>query len=251
MKRLFTVGAAFCGGSAVTVLALPHLIASGSYQLTGRPATPEELGRAGWTILHSTAAAFPEQPTEAWRHGAMQLLHGWATVYPCRPCALHMREYIVDNPPDLSSRVGFSKWLLDFHNAVNVIRRQPIAVGDPIEVYGYPGLDTDDDLEESPLPPLVPPSALRQATPPVVERPWSKVYLPSVDDWDEGITRPPRSTQIPAHTVVSGASVPSPGTAPPQAVEGAQRASIEDRMAAMLAKCAHWCPKERKGHASV
>ena len=43
----------------------------------GGPVTREELGRATWTLLHTLAAQFPENPTRQQRKDATQLVGSW------------------------------------------------------------------------------------------------------------------------------------------------------------------------------
>ena len=50
------------------------------------PVDRDELGRATWALLHTTAAYFPETPSAADRAGAADLVRGLAASYPCEHC---------------------------------------------------------------------------------------------------------------------------------------------------------------------
>ena len=83
------------------------------------PADVEQLGRATWTFLHTTAAYYPDQPTPNQRANMLGLLHALPALYPCSHCASHLAGNMKDHPPDVSGRVGLSRWLCERHNDVN------------------------------------------------------------------------------------------------------------------------------------
>ncbi|KAG6890085.1 hypothetical protein C0995_012034 [Termitomyces sp. Mi166 len=83
------------------------------------PPDVEQLGRATWTFLHTTAAYYPKRPTPTQRANMLMLLRSLPLLYPCSNCAEDFGEDIAKNPPDVSGRVGLSRWLCERHNAVN------------------------------------------------------------------------------------------------------------------------------------
>lgn len=83
------------------------------------PADVEQLGRATWTFLHTTAAYYPERPTPHQRANMLNLLHSLSVLYPCSHCASHLGEEMKTKPPDVSGRLGLSRWLCERHNDVN------------------------------------------------------------------------------------------------------------------------------------
>ena len=85
----------------------------------GCPPDSEQLGRAAWTFLHATAAYYPERPSPTQRANMIMLLRSLPVLYPCGWCAKDFGDDIDKNPPDVSSRVGLSRWLCERHNAVN------------------------------------------------------------------------------------------------------------------------------------
>ncbi|TFY61734.1 hypothetical protein EVJ58_g4322 [Rhodofomes roseus] len=84
------------------------------------PPDVEQLGRATWTFLHTTAAYYPEKPTSNQRVNMLTLLRSLPVLYPCSHCASHLDTNIKENPPDVSGRVALSRWLCERHNDVNV-----------------------------------------------------------------------------------------------------------------------------------
>ncbi|KAF5355228.1 hypothetical protein D9758_006056 [Tetrapyrgos nigripes] len=84
------------------------------------PPDVEQLGRATWTFLHTTAAYYPERPTPIQRANMLSLIRSLPMLYPCSHCGDDFGEDMKNNPPDVSGRVGFSKWLCERHNEVNV-----------------------------------------------------------------------------------------------------------------------------------
>ena len=84
------------------------------------PADVEQLGRHTWTFLHSTAAYYPDSPSEQHKRNAFSLFSSLPSLYPCRHCADELEaEMKKIGPPDVSCRLGISNWLCRIHNEVN------------------------------------------------------------------------------------------------------------------------------------
>ncbi|KAF8500518.1 FAD-dependent thiol oxidase [Gautieria morchelliformis] len=83
------------------------------------PPDVEQLGRATWTFLHTTAAYYPERPNPLQQRHMHSLLSSLPTLYPCSHCASHLGECMKRNPPDVSGRASLSRWLCQRHNEVN------------------------------------------------------------------------------------------------------------------------------------
>jgi FAD-linked sulfhydryl oxidase len=83
------------------------------------PLDVEQLGRATWSFLHTTAAYYPERPTPNQRANMLTLLRALPTLYPCSHCASHLGDNMKEHPPDVSGRVALSRWLCERHNDVN------------------------------------------------------------------------------------------------------------------------------------
>lgn len=47
------------------------------------------------------------------------LLRALPVLYPCWHCAEDFGEQLKVNPPDVSGRVGLSRWMCERHNEVN------------------------------------------------------------------------------------------------------------------------------------
>jgi len=90
------------------------------------PPDSQQLGRATWTFLHTMAAYYPDQPTQAEQANATGFLHAFSKLYPCSYCAKHLQQELKTNAPRVGSRVDFSKWMCDIHNEVNVRLGKPI-----------------------------------------------------------------------------------------------------------------------------
>ncbi|KAK3246812.1 hypothetical protein CYMTET_43667 [Cymbomonas tetramitiformis] len=92
----------------------------------GKKVTREELGRCTWTLLHTLAAQYPEDPTRAQKRSARNLINSLTTVYPCKECAKHFKEVLRHSPPQLNSGYELAQWVCRAHNTVNRSIGKPI-----------------------------------------------------------------------------------------------------------------------------
>mmetsp|Transcript_19606 Transcript_19606/g.61655 ORF Transcript_19606/g.61655 Transcript_19606/m.61655 type:complete len:172 (-) Transcript_19606:52-567(-) len=83
------------------------------------PVDRDELGRSTWNLLHTTAAYFPEKPSQSEQDQALGMIRGLASHYPCEHCREDFRESVEEDPPSLGSRTHFALWLCRQHNRVN------------------------------------------------------------------------------------------------------------------------------------
>lgn len=83
------------------------------------PPAPEELGRATWTLLHTMAAAYPEQPDAATQAAATAMVTSLGTVYPCKWCRTDWALEVAASPPAVQSRASLEQWMCVAHNNVN------------------------------------------------------------------------------------------------------------------------------------
>jgi FAD-linked sulfhydryl oxidase len=84
------------------------------------PPDRDDIGRAMWTVLHSIAAYYPQNATEDQERKARDFVFALPELYPCKDCARHLASALEEMPPRLETRKGFSVWLCDLHNRVNV-----------------------------------------------------------------------------------------------------------------------------------
>ena len=110
------VGESFCECTARA--APPALPPMSSFEERGPP-TKQELGRAGWTLLHTIAANFPDAPTKSQQANVDTFLRALGHLYPCPDCAAHFRNHYEYHPIASSSRTALSMWLCSAHNEVN------------------------------------------------------------------------------------------------------------------------------------
>ena len=75
--------------------------------------SPVFWGARVWKILHDLAE-LTDTDTDGWKK-LVSVLPG---ALPCAECGRHMREWVAGHP--VSAEVGVRRWMLAFHNAVNV-----------------------------------------------------------------------------------------------------------------------------------
>lgn len=90
------------------------------------PLNRESLGRAGWTILHTVAAHFPDNPTEKDKQNARDFIYSFAQLYPCRHCAEGLRIHLEESPPNFDNRENLSLWVCRIHNIINEELGKPL-----------------------------------------------------------------------------------------------------------------------------
>jgi len=83
------------------------------------PVDRDELGVHSWSLLHTLAAYFPDNPSAAEESYAHVLLVSLAQLYPCHICAKDFQSFVADHPPQTSSRKAFVLWTCKLHNSVN------------------------------------------------------------------------------------------------------------------------------------
>jgi hypothetical protein len=54
----------------------------------------KEIGKAGWTILHTFAAYYPESPSTSDQFHALAFVGTFAELFPCKHCATEFKEII-------------------------------------------------------------------------------------------------------------------------------------------------------------
>ena len=117
--------AALAGAGAVVAAAS---LAEDDPRRANCPPDVEQLGRATWTFLHTTAAYYPENPSQTQRSSMLALLRSLPTLYPCTWCADHLKDNMAQHPPDrvVDGRGPLSRWLCERHNDVNVRLGKPV-----------------------------------------------------------------------------------------------------------------------------
>eukprot|EP01132_Coremiostelium_polycephalum_P007404 gene7404-9099_t len=84
-----------------------------------------ELGNSGWTLLHTMASYYPNNPSQTKKEEMRQFLYSFSKVYPCNVCAKDFQHILETTPPQLNSQQEFAKWMCGAHNHVNSILGKP------------------------------------------------------------------------------------------------------------------------------
>lgn len=105
---------------------LCQLPQSGQSCINQSGTTKEELGRATWTLLHSIADTYPENPSPSLRTHAANLIKALSNLYPCGKCQEHFQRYLEYYPIDTSTKRALQTWMCNFHNDVNRKLNKPL-----------------------------------------------------------------------------------------------------------------------------
>ncbi|KAI3633720.1 hypothetical protein MIR68_008667 [Amoeboaphelidium protococcarum] len=84
-----------------------------------------EIGRSGWTLLHTVASYYPEEPTDTHKTSVIQLLNSFSHIYPCYTCAEDLQSDLKKNPPQFNTRSELEQYMCNLHNRVNVRLGKP------------------------------------------------------------------------------------------------------------------------------
>ncbi|KAI8343225.1 ERV/ALR sulfhydryl oxidase domain-containing protein [Chlamydoabsidia padenii] len=90
------------------------------------PPDVEALGNATWTLLHTTAAYYPEKPAPSQRESMKAFIESFAQHYPCWFCKNDFQQAMANEPVQVESREKLSQWLCRRHNEVNVKLNKPV-----------------------------------------------------------------------------------------------------------------------------
>ncbi|KAI3404838.2 ERV1 [Candida oxycetoniae] len=105
--------------SSTIASTMPSTTSGTSYYTKVDPPDVTKLGRSSWSLLHSIAATYPEEPTTKQQQDMKSFLNLFAGFYPCWFCGEEFGKYMEKHKPDTGSQDDLGKWLCDAHNAVN------------------------------------------------------------------------------------------------------------------------------------
>ncbi|KAK9868626.1 hypothetical protein WJX84_012451 [Apatococcus fuscideae] len=97
--------------SAALPLTPPATAGPPAYSAPTGPVTKEDLGRATWTLLHTLAAQYPQNPTRRQQKDVQALVDLLTRIYPCSDCAKHFGELVRKRPPQTGSGEDLQQWI--------------------------------------------------------------------------------------------------------------------------------------------
>ncbi len=120
-------------------------------------------GPSAWRFLHAMSFAYPEDPSAEHKQAVLNLFASLKYLLPCGDCCAHYCSSFDSDSlkKSLGSRDDLSKWLVEFHNSVN------IRLGKPMYAY--------DEARQF----FLSEEASCEFQPPKVESPWKK-YLSAI-----------------------------------------------------------------------
>ncbi|CAG5113349.1 Oidioi.mRNA.OKI2018_I69.chr2.g7460.t1.cds [Oikopleura dioica] len=78
-----------------------------------------QIGNAGWTILHTMAAYYPDKPSPEKKAAVLNFYDSFSKLYPCSHCAEDLRQDLKEFKVRNESRASLSIWTCEMHNRVN------------------------------------------------------------------------------------------------------------------------------------
>ena len=116
-----------------------------------------DIGRAGWTMLHSIAAKYPHDAKPHVQEKMRTFLDLFVAFYPCDFCSAHMQREIKQRtelnrgkPSPLRGKLPLSEYVCQLHNSVNEMNNKPVYDCTPDSVLRrwhpmYPDIDDEDE----------------------------------------------------------------------------------------------------------
>ena len=92
---------------------------AGSAPRVNCPPDVNQIGNAGWTLLHTIAAYYPDNPSPKKKESIVSFYNSFAQVYPCSYCADELRLDLEKFKIKNSNRIELSIWTCQLHNRVN------------------------------------------------------------------------------------------------------------------------------------
>jgi hypothetical protein len=93
-------------------------------------------GPVGWKWIHRLCINYPLVVKGHTRDAFISAVWGFITQLPCLECRSHASTYIMNNPPDMTSRYSLESWCFNFHNAVNErLHKKIITFDEYQEIY--------------------------------------------------------------------------------------------------------------------
>jgi len=82
---------------------------------------PSYWGKFYWKVIHITALAYPDNPTEEDKETYHRLYETIGQVLPCKKCTANYERHFIDNPIDyfLEDSEYLFRWTVQLHNIVN------------------------------------------------------------------------------------------------------------------------------------
>ena len=87
--------------------------------------TKQEIGRNTWSLLHSMAAAYPNEPTEEDKKQITNFMYGLANHFPCKICGSHLLKMLKKEGVHADSREELVNYICKIHNIVNKVLQKP------------------------------------------------------------------------------------------------------------------------------
>ena len=107
-----------CNEDICEEASMPKIIYKGGDKFMCPP-TRQSVGRCAWSLLHTIAAHYPDDPSQEWVEKHSRFFKSFSKVYPCKSCGRHFAEMIKEEHPKLENRENISVWVCEIHNKVN------------------------------------------------------------------------------------------------------------------------------------
>jgi mitochondrial FAD-linked sulfhydryl oxidase len=100
---------------------------------------PKLWGSSYWDMIHYTAIAYPEYPTNEDKENIKIFISSLSNILPCEKCRNHFKNNLLLIPLSndvISSKKSLIQWTVDIHNEVNSrTNKHFLSLDDVMEKY--------------------------------------------------------------------------------------------------------------------
>jgi|SaaInlV_130m_DNA_3_1039695.scaffolds.fasta_scaffold00010_45 hypothetical protein len=85
----------------------------------------DEVGRAGWRLIHSLAANYPDEPVFYQKYPWYGFIETLINFYPCEYCRAHLWRNVEKYGIHTANKTDLSMFMCFLHNDINIENGKP------------------------------------------------------------------------------------------------------------------------------
>jgi len=95
---------------------------------------PNYWGPGTWKLFYSIAYTYPDKPNLSEKTAVLNFFSSLKLLIPCENCKEEYNKFLLDNPPQVNSKILLNQWIIDLHNSINIRLKKPIVNSNDIQL---------------------------------------------------------------------------------------------------------------------